>query len=124
MAAAIPDLAALLKQTHLASHDDILKSANAALKKNKADKSAQHTRVVALLKLDRFDDALRALDEGGDKLKDAARLEYAYALYKTGELEKSEHVSSSGGGQPSRGLQHISAQAVRLCMLSIQRKRN
>jgi signal recognition particle subunit SRP72 len=67
--------------------------------------------VVALLKLDRFDDAMRVFDEGGDGLKETAKLEYAYALYKNGELEKAEEVASSAAST-SRALEHVEAQAV------------
>ena len=82
MSAPSQDLAAILRKTHLSSDEDILKAANASLKKSKSDAVAQRTRVVALLKLERFNDALRAFEEGGDDLKEQCALEYAYALYK------------------------------------------
>ena len=111
MSTPVPDLATLLRQTSISSHEEILKAANAALKKSKSDLTAQHTRVVALLKLDRFDDALRAFEEGGNKLKNEARLEFAYALYKAGELDKAEEVSEKAG-KSDRGLLHVAAQTV------------
>jgi signal recognition particle subunit SRP72 len=111
MSASPPDLATLLRQTHISSNEDFLKAANGALKKSKSDLTAQHTRVVALLKLDRFDDALRAFEEGGDKLKREASLEFAYALYKAGELEKADVIAGQAN-KGDRGLLHVAAQTV------------
>jgi len=74
----------------------VLKAANAVLKSSKINPEALHTRVVALLKLDRFNDALRALDDGGDKLAETCVLEKAYALYKTGQLAKAEELAQGG----------------------------
>ncbi|KAF2431769.1 hypothetical protein EJ08DRAFT_648729 [Tothia fuscella] len=101
---AVPDLSNL-KIDH--SDEDALKAANAALKKSKTDQLAQHTRVVCLLKLDRYDDAVRALEEGGDKLKEKAIFEYAYALYKAGEFDKAEAIANNGD---ERGIRHVLAQ--------------
>jgi tetratricopeptide (TPR) repeat protein len=112
MSMSSPELATLLRQTNISSHEDFLKAANAALKRSKLDLTAQHTRVVALLKLDRFDDALRAFEESGDKLKKEARLEFAYALYKAGELEKADEIAGEAE-KGDRGLLHIAAQTVR-----------
>ena len=74
-------LTSLLKRTHIEDHAEILKAADSALKQSKGDLQTQHVRVVALLKLDRFDDAVKAVSAGGDQLKQQASLEYAYALY-------------------------------------------
>ncbi|KAF2086518.1 hypothetical protein K490DRAFT_44211 [Saccharata proteae CBS 121410] len=110
MAAAVAgNLSSLLAQTHLDDHEEILKAANNALSKSKTDLEAQHIRVVALLKLDRFDDALHAFDNVGDKLKQKARLEYAYALYKSGRLEEAERIADSPDG---RGIRHVLAQTA------------
>jgi signal recognition particle subunit SRP72 len=112
MSAPPQDLAALLRQTHITSHEDILKATNAALKKSKTDLTIQRTRVVALLKLERYEDALRALDEGGESLKDECVLEYAYALYKCGHLEKADEVAQRHAEDGARGLLHVAGQAV------------
>lgn len=108
---AIPNLAALLKQTHLDTDEELLKAANANLKKSKADALAQHVRVVALLKQDRWDDAVRAFEDSGDALKEKAKFEYAYALYKSGHLERVEEVVSSGHAD-ERGIKHVLAQTA------------
>ncbi|OJD36190.1 signal recognition particle protein [Diplodia corticola] len=106
-------LAALLSQTHLDDHDEILKAANAQLAKSKSDVDAQHVRAVALLKLDRFDDALRQIEQGGDALKKRVPLEHAYALYKTGKLAEAEQVAAdAASNNAGRGAQHVLAQAT------------
>jgi signal recognition particle subunit SRP72 len=108
-----PDLASLLRQAHLSSPpEDILKAANAALKASKSDVTAQRTKIVALLKLDRFEDALHILEEGGEVLKEEAALEYAYALYKSGQLETAKEVAERHAASGSRGILHVAAQTV------------
>lgn len=108
---AIPNLTALLKQTHLHTDEELLKAANANLKKSKADALAQHVRVVALLKQDRWDDAVRAFEDSGDALKEMAKFEFAYALYKSGNLEQAEEVVSSGHAD-ERAIKHVLAQTA------------
>ena len=102
-------LSSLLRGTSINDHDEVLKAANAVLKTSKNNPDALHTRVVALLKLDRFDDALRALDDGGDALAERCVLEKAYALYKTGKLVEAEKLAH---GQEVRGLRHVAAQVA------------
>ena len=101
-------LASLLKKTHIEDHDEILKSADAALKQSKGDLEAQHVKAVALLNLDRYADAVTAIEAGGEKLKDKARLEYAYALYKSGKPAEAADIAAKGS---QRGYSHIEAQA-------------
>ncbi|KAI0115449.1 hypothetical protein GGR51DRAFT_546268 [Nemania sp. FL0031] len=88
-------LASLLRTATIQDHDEVLKLANAAIRASKSDTDAQHTRVVALLKLDRFDDALRAIAEGGHALEAECILEKAYALYKTGHLQEAHNAAES-----------------------------
>ncbi len=109
-ASAEQKLSSLLQQTTLDDHEEVLKASNTVLKKSKNELEPQHAKVVALLKLDRFEDALRAFEEGGDKLKERAPLERAYALYKTGNLEEAAAIASGSDG--SRGMKHVEAQAV------------
>ena len=103
------NLTSLLRGASIDDHDEVLKAANAVLKSSKSNPEALHTRVVALLKLDRFDDALRALDDGGDKLAERCTLEKAYALYKTGQLAEAQELAQ---GHDGRGLKHIAAQVA------------
>lgn len=102
-------LPALLQNADLNNHEQVLKTANAALKKSKTDLPAQHVRLVALLQLDRFDEALRVVEDGGSALQDAAALECAYALYKNGKTQEAEKIALS---RPGRGLQHVRAQCA------------
>lgn len=102
-------LPGLLRNLDLTDHEEVLKTANAALKQSKTDTQAQHIRIVALLKLDRFDDAVRAFQDAGDALKQRAPLEWAYALYKAGRLQEAEEAAGKGKG---RGMQHVLAQAA------------
>ncbi|TKA75340.1 hypothetical protein B0A55_05560 [Friedmanniomyces simplex] len=95
-------------QSHIDDHEEILKAATSALKQSKGDLDAQHAKVVALLKLDRFDDAIHAFDAGGEGLKERARLEYAYTLYKTGKPSEAAEVAQQG---EERGYKHVAAQA-------------
>ena len=102
-------LTALLRSSAITDDEEVLKAANAVLKSSKNNTDALHTRVVALLKLDRFDDALRALDDGGDKLAERCVLEKAYALYKTGNLLEAEKIVQHAN---ERGLKHVAAQVA------------
>ncbi|CZT06961.1 hypothetical protein WAI453_012809 [Rhynchosporium graminicola] len=102
-------LTSLLRASAIEDDEEVLKAANAVLKSSKNNPEALHTRVVALLKLDRFDDALRALDDGGDKLAERCVLEKAYALYKTGQLAEAQQLAH---GAKKRGLKHVAAQVA------------
>ncbi|GKT48835.1 signal transduction histidine-protein kinase BarA [Colletotrichum spaethianum] len=103
------NLGALLRAASIEDHEEVLKAANATLKASKTDLVAQQTRVVALLKLDRFDDALRAIADGGSKLEDTTLLEKAYALYKTGKLQEAREIANS---KPWRSYRHLVAQVA------------
>ncbi|KAK3685990.1 hypothetical protein B0T22DRAFT_466995 [Podospora appendiculata] len=120
---AVAALNSLLRGTSIDDHAVALKLANAAIKASKAKGSnsssnpdlptAQHTRIVALLKLDRYADALRAIAEGGAALDKTCVLEKAYALYKTGDLDGAEAVlQTAGPAEHRRGLKHVAAQVA------------
>ncbi|KAK3328443.1 hypothetical protein B0T19DRAFT_476048 [Cercophora scortea] len=117
---AVAALNSLLRGTSIDDHAEALKLANAAIKASKAKGSnspdlstAQHTRIVALLKLDRYDDALRAIAEGGAALDKTCVLEKAYALYKTGDLDGAEAVlQTASPAEHRRGLKHVAAQVA------------
>ncbi|KAL7813479.1 signal recognition particle subunit [Trichoderma gracile] len=104
-------LSALLRAADIQDHEQILEAANAAIKADKSDYAAHHTKVVALLKLDRFDDALRVISGGGIKLQASCILEQAYALYKTGKLTEASDLLESAGLE-RRGLRHVAAQVA------------
>lgn len=116
MAAGNQTLGGLLRRSTIVDHDEVLKTCNAALKQSKEDSDVNHVKIIALLKSDRYDDALHALEEGGDKVKKRAQLEHAYALYKLGQLEEASELAKNI--KDNRGAKHVEAQAVRI---SIQR---
>lgn len=118
MATPAKTLSALLQRTLIDDHEEVLKACNASLKQSKADLQLQHVKFVALLKLDRYDDALRVLEEGGDRLKQRVPTERAYALYKVGEFEEAKNIAK--GVSEERGARHVEAQAV--CILFPKRE--
>jgi signal recognition particle subunit SRP72 len=103
-------ISTLLQRSSLDDHEDILRSCNAALKKSKSDVLAQHVKAIALLKLDRFGEALHVFEEAGEPLQQKAPLEYAYSLYKNGNHEKA--AEGAGKVKEGRGARHLEAQAV------------
>lgn len=104
-------LSALLRASSIHDHQEILKAANAAIKADKTDIRSQHIRVVALLKLDRFDDAVRSVDEGGAKLQAVCSLEKIYALYKLGRLDEAL-ADLKRSGVEKRSMSHLAAQVA------------
>lgn len=103
------NLSALLHSASIDDHEEVLKAANASIKASKTDLTAHRTRVVALLKLDRFDDALRAINDGGERLERDCLLEKAYALYKTGKLKEARDIANA---KPERSFRHVAAQVA------------
>ncbi|KAL9001573.1 MAG: hypothetical protein Q9169_000148 [Polycauliona sp. 2 TL-2023] len=99
----------LLQRADIDDHEEILKACNASLKQSKKEPNILHTKAVALLKLDRYGDALRALEEGGEAVKNGASLERAYALYKSGQLSEANDIAK--GISDDRGARHVEAQA-------------
>ncbi|KAJ5513141.1 hypothetical protein N7463_002693, partial [Penicillium fimorum] len=101
-------LASLLQRASIDDHEEVLQSCNAVLAKSKSDLQAQRMKVIALLKLDRYEEALKTFQAGGDALKQSAGLEYAYASYKCGKLEEAaEALTRTASG---RGASHLEAQ--------------
>ena len=112
MATPAKALSALLQRPSIDDHEEVLKACNASLKQSRGDLEIQHVKFVALLKLDRYEDALRILEESGDSLKKRAAFERAYALYKVGEHSEAKDIAK--GIAEDRGAQHVEAQAVRI----------
>jgi len=106
-------LESLISITSEADHASILKHANNVLKSEKSHKRALHIKAVALINLDRYDDAFSVLSL--PELAGEAVLERAYCLYKLGRLEDALAAAvdgARGGGRDERGLKHVEAQAV------------
>ncbi|MCJ1398296.1 Signal recognition particle core component [Xylographa trunciseda] len=108
MATGVSALGNLLRKTTIVDHDEVLRAANAELKISKSDTKAQRTKVIALLQLDRYDEAVHVFEEAGDKLKKTAQLEHAYALYKSGRLEQAQEIAQEI--EDNRGARHLEAQ--------------
>ena len=103
-------LSSLLQRATIDDHEEVLQACSDSLSKNQSDIHANHIRLIALLKLDRYEDALRILEAGGDDLKKRASFEYAYSLYKIGKLDESLDILSRA--EKTRGVNHLEAQVV------------
>ena len=98
----MPSLASLLKAPQVDA-TAVLAAAEGA------DPTSQHARAIALLELDRFNEAFETFEKGGSSLQRAAPLAYAYSLYKTGRLQEARKVVE---GVEDRGAKHLEAQVV------------
>lgn len=102
-------LSTLLSKATLDDHDALLSASEAALKTSPSDTQAQQTKAVALLKLERYADAL-AYFQTSQSLQDAVPEAYAYCLYRSGKFEEAVKVASAA--KESRGAQHLILQAA------------
>lgn len=109
MAASAKSLSSLLAQTSIDDHEEILRAANADIKKSKTNVEAHHVKAVALLHLDRYEEAVQVF-EGVTQLQEKARFEYAYALYRSGDAAKAVEVAEKGDS--SRAMRHVLGQAA------------
>lgn len=102
-------LASLLKKSTIEDHDEVLKASEKELKGSPNDSQAQQAKAIALLKLERYEDALKYFS-GLSALKGSLPEAYAYCLYRSGKFE--EAVKAASEVQDSRGAQHITLQAA------------
>ncbi|OQO13742.1 hypothetical protein B0A48_01972 [Cryoendolithus antarcticus] len=105
-------LTSLLSKSTIEDHAEILSAAQKSITQSKggtSDVNAQRTALVALLKLDRFAEAVAFVDTY-PKLKEEARLEYAYTLYKAGRPAEAAEIAAKGS-DGGRGLRHVEAQS-------------
>jgi len=103
-------LTAALSRVSLDDHEEVLKIAESTLKKTPSDITAQHVKVVALLKLDRYSDVIRLVKDARPELKEKVWFEYGYALYRSEKPEEAVAILEAHGGE--RGINHLLAQAV------------
>jgi len=103
------NLTSLLKKSTLDDHDALLQAADGALKSSPNDTQAQQIRAIALLKLERYSDALAYFGDVKD-LQESLPEAYSYCLYRSGKFE--EAVAAASSVQNSRGAQHIKLQAA------------
>ncbi|KAJ6263230.1 Signal recognition particle subunit [Drechslerella dactyloides] len=116
MSASTPaSLAALLQNLSLEDshdHEEILRTANNILKSN-PDPQTFKTRIVALIKLDRYDEAIKSIEQASGSVSAGLEFEHAYCLYKQGDLDGALSISPDGVSteRRQRGLKHLQAQA-------------
>lgn len=102
-------LASLLKKSTIDDHDEVLKACEKELKGSSNDSQAQQAKAVALLKLERYEEALKYFNATA-ALKKSLPEAYAYCLYRSGKFE--EAVKAASEVEDSRGAQHIKLQAA------------
>lgn len=102
-------LTSLLKKSSLDDHDALLKAAEDVLKSSSSDSQAQQVKAIALLKLERYDDALKYFEQNSG-VQDGLPEAYAYTLYKKNRFEEAVKVASAA--TDSRCAQHIALQAA------------
>lgn len=117
----IAALNSLLRNADIEDHEEALSLAASAVKASKPGSpeqlTAYHTKIVALLKLDRFEDALRVVSDAGSQIEELCTLESGYALYKTGQLAEvgARYPSALRNAKDldqARALSHLAAQAA------------
>lgn len=102
----------LLKAATVDDHEEILSKATEALKSSPNDIGTRIAQIIALLKLDRFDDALRVIETADGDLQQACLFERAYALYKTGKLAEARECLRPAVSANTRGAMHLDAQVA------------
>ncbi|KAF1812632.1 hypothetical protein P152DRAFT_435944 [Eremomyces bilateralis CBS 781.70] len=100
-------LAALLGAISLEDHEQTVKLAENLLKKSSSDAKVQRARIVALLNLDRYEEAIQAIEKASRSFQQDCSLEYSYALYRCGRLQDAINIAGDKG---SEGSKHLLAQ--------------
>ncbi|KAF3289635.1 Signal recognition particle core component [Orbilia oligospora] len=92
------------------SHEEVLRHANNILKSS-SDPQTIRTRVVALIKLERYDEAIKSIVQAGTS--SGLEFEHAYSLYKLGDLKGALDISvyEVETERRQRALKHLHAQA-------------
>lgn len=90
-------------------YDQVLQIANDVLKSSPNDTRAARQKIIALIKLDKYKDALSYLEESEFLKAEDTILERGFCLYKLGRGEEAQKVLEAGSG---RALDHIRAQNV------------
>ncbi|KAK5069561.1 Signal recognition particle subunit SRP72 [Lithohypha guttulata] len=102
-------LASLFKKSTIDDPAEALKACEATLRETSDDSQAQQTKAVALLKLERYQDALQYFEQTAS-LQGSIPEVYAYCLYRAGKFEEAVKVASAV--EDSRGAHHITLQAA------------
>ena len=97
-------------------YDKVLDLAGQVLKSSPTDSRAAKEKITALIKLDRYKDALTFITESKFLNDKEIVLESAFCLYKTGKCAEAEELLKTASG---RAADHIRAQNVSLLILGI-----
>ncbi|KAK7207407.1 hypothetical protein BZA70DRAFT_271202 [Myxozyma melibiosi] len=94
-------------------HDSVVAVADKVLAQNPSDSKARKAKIIALVKVDRYAEALAELEKSPEEK--GLELEKAYSLYRLGKLEDAnaaidKAVAGEVGGAALRGLKHLKAQ--------------
>lgn len=104
-------------------HESVVAVADKLLAQNPSDKKTFKTKIIALIKADKYSTALSELAKNTVVTNDELTLERAYCLYRVGKLEDANGLidqalsSQQLGAADSRGLKHLKAQIVRIAMI-------
>lgn len=85
-------------------HEGVLDCATRILAQNGDDETALRAKIIALVNLDKFNEAYKAF-EGNRRVKEDLKLALGYVLYKLNKVEELEKLDTS-----VRGIQHELAQ--------------
>lgn len=102
-------ITSLVKKATIDDHGANLQTSEQTLKTSPTDSEALQTKAVALLKLERYADALKHFAQTQSLQKELPEA-YAYCLYRQGKFEEAVAVASEV--KNSRGAQHITLQAA------------
>ncbi|KAK9381944.1 uncharacterized protein V2V93DRAFT_368304 [Kockiozyma suomiensis] len=97
-------------------HESVVAVADKLLAQNPSDKKTFKTKIIALIKADKYSTALSELAKNTVVTNDELTLERAYCLYRVGKLEDANGLidqalsSQQLGAADSRGLKHLKAQ--------------
>jgi hypothetical protein len=107
------NLSELLSRLSLAASsndfDRLLQVSNDVLKSSSTNALAAKQKILALIKLDKYKDALTFLEESTFLDRKEIVLEHGFCLYKLGRGIEAEKVLEQGSG---RAVEHIQAQNV------------
>jgi Putative TPR-like repeat len=107
------NLSSLFSKLSLAAssndYNKVVEIANDVLKSSPNDVQAAKQKIIALIKLDKYKDALSFLDDCTFLKSEDVVLERGFCLYKLGKGEVAQKVLESGSG---RAVDHIRAQNV------------
>jgi tetratricopeptide (TPR) repeat protein len=108
-------LSALFSKLSIAAsandYDQVLQIANDVLESSPNDDKAAKQKIIALIKLDKYKEAISYVEEATFLKSEDIALERGFCLYKLGRGEEARKVLENGSG---RAIDHVRAQNVRI----------